>query len=102
MLRMLALVVLAAGLTLTVSPAQAAPGGAVRLEPPTQHVSHVRIISVTPARAHRVRVGFNTGSLWSLKACRSEDSNNCYWDARKRGNGHGRSFATIHGRTYYR
>lgn len=82
------------------SPAHAARG-AVRLEAPTRHVAHVRIVS-TSQHGTRTHVRFNTGSRWSLRACRHEDSNNCYWNARKRGNGHGRSFATIHGRTYYR
>jgi len=88
--------------TLAIPAPSHAARGAVRLEAPTRHVSHVRITYVQPARANRVWVEFNTGSLWSLRVCPAEDSSNCYWDARKQGNGHGRSFATIKGKTYYR
>lgn len=36
----------------------------------------------------------------TLPACATEDSNNCYWNARAHGNGQGRSFITYHGVTY--
>jgi hypothetical protein len=36
-----------------------------------------------------------------LPPCLTEDSDNCYWDAKERGNGKGHSFTTINGETYY-
>jgi hypothetical protein len=81
--------------------AHAAPAGAVRLEAPTRHVEHVRATYVQQAGKARVWAEFNTGSLWSLPTCKHEDSRNCYYDAKRRGNGKGRSFANIKGKTYY-
>jgi hypothetical protein len=89
-----------ASLALT-SPAQAGSGSAVRLEAPTRKVAHVRVTYVQPTRTDRLWIEFNTGSLWSVRPCRFEDSNNCYWDARSRGNGKGRSFVTLKGKTYF-
>ena len=36
-----------------------------------------------------------------LPACSTEDSHNCYWDARVHGNSEGRSFIDYQGHTYY-
>ncbi len=36
-----------------------------------------------------------------LPPCASEDSDQCYWDAPNRGNGKGRSFYRLDGRTTY-
>jgi hypothetical protein len=83
------------------SPAHAAGGGAVRLEAPTRKVAHVRVTYVQQTRTDRLWVEFNTGSLWSVRPCRVEDGNNCYWDARAHGNGKGRSFVTLRGKTYF-
>ena len=80
------------------SPAHAG-GGTVRLEPPTRHVAHVRVVKVVPV-GQAVKVRFNTRSVWRVAPCRFEDSNNCYWNARKRGNGRGTSFVTLRGVTY--
>jgi len=83
------------------SPAHAATGSAVRLEAPTRKVAHTRVTYVQQTRTDRVWIEFNTGSLWSVRPCRFEDSNNCYWDARAHGNGKGRSFVTLKGKTYF-
>ncbi len=37
----------------------------------------------------------------SLPACESDDSTDCYWDARTRGNGEGRSFVDLGGAIFY-
>jgi hypothetical protein len=37
----------------------------------------------------------------TLPACVTEDSDNCFWDAREQGNGAGLSFVTLNGTTYY-
>ncbi len=37
------------------------------------------------------------GSQWAVTRCRYEDSRNCYWNARVRGNGEGRSFVDLRG-----
>lgn len=83
------------------APAHAAYDGTVRLDPPTRSVAHVRILETQQLRHGYLLVDFNTGSTWRVAPCRYEDSNNCHWDARKRGNGHGRSFVTLKGKTYY-
>ena len=83
------------------SPAHAAGGGAVRLEAPTRKVAHVRVTRVVQTPTDRIRVRFNTGSLWSVRPCRVEDGNNCYWDARAHGNGKGRSYVVLRGKTYF-
>lgn len=36
----------------------------------------------------------------ALPMCSTEDSTNCVWDARIHGNGEGRSFVDLNGRTY--
>lgn len=73
----------------------------MRLESPTRQVNHVRVTYVQQTRTDRLWIEFNTGSLWSVRPCRFEDSNNCYWAARSRGNGTGRSFVTLKGKTYF-
>ena len=98
----IASVVLAlAALTVPATSAEAAQPSAVRLESPTRAVKHVRVTYVQKTRNARLWIEFNTGSLWSVTPCRYEDSNNCYWNARKHGNGKGRSFVTLRGKTYY-
>lgn len=89
---------LALALLTLASPAHAGTG-TVRLKAPTHSVAHVKVKSVTPVRG-AVRVRFNTGSKWRVVPCKHEDSNNCYWNARKRGNGIGTSFVTLKGKTY--
>lgn len=83
------------------SPSHAGTGRTTRLEPPVRHVAHVKVVSVQETRTSRLWIEFNTGSLWSVAPCKWEHSNNCYWDARKRGNGKGKSFVTLKGKTYY-
>lgn len=79
----------------------AATAGAVRLEAPTRHVKHVRVTYVHKSRQAPTWVEFNTGSLWSLPDCKHEDSRNCFWSAKRQGNGKGRSFANVKGKTYF-
>jgi len=38
---------------------------------------------------------------YSLPPCESEDSDNCYWDAARMGNGTGQSFISLEGVLYY-
>lgn len=89
------------GTALLAEEAHAAPAGAVRLEPPVRHVKHVKVTYVHKSKSAPVWVEFNTGSLWSLPTCKHEDSRNCFYDAKRRGNGKGRSFANIKGKTYH-
>lgn len=101
MIKLIVATVLAlGGLTLVSQPAQAATG-AVRLEAPTRSASPVRFTYVQYVNANRVWVEFNTGSLWSLPTCKHEDSSNCYWNAKRQGNGKGRSFVALKGKVYY-
>lgn len=41
------------------------------------------------------------GINMALPACETEDSHNCYWDARSRGNGEGVSFFDVDGIVVY-
>jgi len=43
---------------------------------------------MTAQAAHQPR------PTWAEKPCKFEDSSNCYWDAKTRGNGKGHSFYT--------
>lgn len=36
-----------------------------------------------------------------LNPCETEDSDNCYWDGKTRGNGKGKSFIVINGKVTY-
>ncbi|MCI2958234.1 hypothetical protein MN032_11045 [Agromyces atrinae] len=49
--------------------------------------------------------GYNAGIALAVHAfstpCETEDSDNCYWDARVFGNELGESFVTIRGESYY-
>jgi len=49
--------------------------------------------------------GYETGKKDAtpspLPLCQYEDDHNCQWNADRQGNGHGRSFVDIDGRTYY-
>lgn len=83
------------------SPANAAQASAVRLEPPVRHAKTVKVSYVHKSKHDPKWIEFNTGSLWSVRACKHEDSNNCYWSAKRRGDGKGRSFVTLHGKTYF-
>lgn len=56
--------------------------------------------SLGTAPRNTLIVDFNTGSQYEFTACKYEDSNNCFWNAKKRGNGEGRSFVTLRNKTY--
>lgn len=90
------------GLTATANPApaQASTTQTVRLEAPVRHVKHVKVSYVHKGAANPLWVEFNTGSLWAVAPCKREDSNNCYWSAKRQGNGKGHSFVTLKGKTY--
>lgn len=42
-------------------------------------------------------VELSNGAVYLLRACRFEDSRRCVWDATRRGNKRGRSFASLPG-----
>lgn len=92
---------LASAMFALTSPSHAGTGRTTRLEAPTRAVAHVKVTNVQETRTSRLWIEFNTGSLWSVVPCKWEDSNNCYWDAKSRGNGKGKSFVTLKGKTYF-
>lgn len=64
----------------------------------------------TERKANSVTGSQGFGPRVTLPKCSTEDSDNCYWDARTMGNGPeriarglnpGQSFVTIDGKTYY-
>ena len=38
---------------------------------------------------------------FQIPECKTEDSDNCFWNAQVRGNGEGRSFIVLDGRVFY-
>lgn len=46
-------------------------------------------------------VVLRNGHTWIVPRCKYEDSRNCWWDAGKRGNKRGKSFADLNGRVHY-
>lgn len=42
-----------------------------------------------------------TFPTYSIGPCKYEDSDNCYWDAARMGNGQGKSFVALNGVVYY-
>lgn len=95
MFRTLAALVLAIVLT------PSAPASAEQLEPADREVSTVRVVYVESSDGRRLYVELNNGATYRLSPCRVEDGRHCYWDADARGNGIGRSFVRVSGRTVY-
>lgn len=55
------------------------------------HVAHTRWFYVEIAN----------NETWMVTRCRQEDSRNCWWDAKRRGNGVGHSFVNLRGRYHW-
>lgn len=64
-------------------------------------VSYVDAVQVPKKRRVRLHVELNDGSAWLLKPCKYEDSEHCYWNAGKFGNGQGHSFVRVLRKTFY-
>jgi hypothetical protein len=60
-----------------------------------------RVVSFTEYKGARMTVKFNNGARWSVGACQVEDSERCFLDATRRGNGQGNSFVRMFHRTFY-
>lgn len=69
----------------------------VQLEEADRDVKRVRVVYVEHWAPRHFYVETNDGATYKLRRCRREDSRACVWDAKRRGNGVGRSFAVIHG-----
>ena len=83
------------------SVALAVPSAEARLlEPADRHVNKVRV-TYLERDGIRLFVELNNGALYVLRPCKVEDSEHCYWDAQRRGNGYGRSFVRVAHRTLY-
>lgn len=95
---LVAAAILGALIGLWISPGRAY---AEQLEPADRNVSTVRVSYVEPSGARRLYVELNNGAAYRLSPCRVEDGRHCYWDADDRGNGAGRSFVRVSGRTVY-
>ena len=52
----------------------------------------LRPATVDAATTQSIRKAPMSVPKWMTRPCAQEDSVNCYWDARTRGTGHGRSF----------
>ena len=60
---------------------------------------HVKRVHISPSSGV-LHVRLSNGARWRLTPCKHEDSRDCYWNARKRGNGIGRSFIDLRGTAY--
>jgi hypothetical protein len=58
-------------------------------------------LMVTLAFSHNSNAEIHRVSSVTIPSCVTEDSDNCYWDSTKHGNGKGNSFITWNGVTYY-
>lgn len=99
--RTIALVVVSLGLTfglVGVANAQIA-----MIDGPDQEVMrHNYITSHVHIKGTRwTYVTLRDGSEWAASPCRQEDSRNCWWNARVRGNGLGTSFLNLNGHYHY-
>lgn len=87
-----ALVGAAIATTITFAPSSA---DAVQVELADREVFSVRLTYVEPTGPRRMFVELNNGAAYRLRPCKMEDSNGCYWDASKAGNGRGNSFVAV-------
>lgn len=94
--KFLILVVSAVAFTLAPSPANAKAVQVEQAEVERPHRNPVLYVEHVQRRWFYVELA--DGSTWMVTRCRHEDSNNCWWNARTRGNGEGRSFVVIHRR----
>ena len=69
---------------------------------PSKKYRHSPVVLVQQiGNANQYAVVLRNGHTWIVPRCRLEDSRNCWWDAGKRGNRSGRSFADLNGRVHY-
>ena len=61
----------------------------------TTEVNRIHPIKVEKVSVRDLDVTLNNGAVLRATPCRTEDSSNCYWLGRHRGNGHGRSFLAL-------
>lgn len=64
-------------------------------------LTYVEPFKVRKGTPRRLYVEFRDGSAWVFTPCKQEDSRNCFWWAEGRGNGEGKSFVNLRGRTIY-
>lgn len=95
---LVAVAILGALIGLWISPGRAYAG---QVEPADRDVKRLSVTYAEPVDRRAVFVEMNDGSAWMLRPCRSEDARTCYWDARRFGNGVGRSFVVLRGRVVY-
>ena len=65
-------------------------------EPEFEQMGRNPVLYVERVTRRWFYIELSDGSTWMVTRCRHEDSNNCWWDAKRRGNGEGRSFVVIH------
>lgn len=75
--------------------------GSVKLEKADRKVKHRKITYWEQVSKGHTYIELNNGAAFDLVPCKYEDSRNCYWDAKTRGNKTGRSFADIRGKAIY-
>lgn len=68
---------------------------------PAIHVKNLRLVGYVEHKGSYLNAVFNDGRFWTLGACQYEDSERCFWDASRRGNGTGDSFVRLFHRTFY-
>jgi hypothetical protein len=79
-------------------------GKVVQVDPPTHEVMRHNVVTWRVRYGwapHWHRVWLRDGSSWDVTRCPTEESRNCFWNARVQGNGLGRSFVNIHGHQFW-
>lgn len=75
--------------------------GSVQIEKKDRKVKVRKVTYTERWRGGRLYAELNNGATFAFVPCRYEDSNNCYWDATRRGNGIGRSYIQLRGKTLF-
>lgn len=73
---------------------------AVRIDAPETEQTRNPVIWVEHVQTRWYYVELYDGSEWMVTRCRYEDSHNCYWNAKKRGNHRGHSFVDLRGNVH--
>lgn len=104
-IRTLAVLVTALLLCIGLTAMLAPPANARIIRYVFPRIAYVKVDRVDYAqwlgKGHGYFAEVRDGRGWEMTPCKYEDSRNCLWDARHRGNGIGRSFINIRGRVIY-
>lgn len=70
-------------------------------KPQIEKIGHDPVMYVKHVKGPWLYIELADGSSWMATPCKYEDGRNCWWNAKRRGNHHGRSYLTIHNVQYF-